>query len=64
MLESVSGGENKDEIKKNEHKIKKELGKVVDIKEELKQCLFFSDNEIPKYLLMLFDIVSKNYVNI
>ncbi len=36
MLESVSGGVNKDEIKKNEHKIKKELGKVVDIKEELK----------------------------
>ena len=36
MLESVSGGINKDEIKKNEHKIKKELGKVVDIKEELK----------------------------
>ena len=36
MLENVSGGANKDEIKKNEHKIKKELGKVVDIKEELK----------------------------
>ncbi len=36
MLESVSGGINKDEIQKNEHKIKKELGKVVDIKEELK----------------------------
>ena len=36
MLESVSGGVNQDEIKKNEHKIKKELGKVVDIKEELK----------------------------
>jgi len=36
MLESVSGGVNKNEIKKNEHKIKKELGKVVDIKEELK----------------------------
>ena len=35
MLENVSGGANKDEIKKNEHKIKKELGKVVDIKEEL-----------------------------
>ena len=35
MLESVSGGVNQDEIKKNEHKIKKELGKVVDIKEEL-----------------------------
>ena len=36
MLESVSGGANKDEIHKNVHKIKKELGKVVDIKEELK----------------------------
>lgn len=36
MLENVSGGINKDEIQKNEHKIKKELGKVVDIKEELK----------------------------
>ena len=35
MLESVSGGANKDEIHKNVHKIKKELGKVVDIKEEL-----------------------------
>ena len=35
MLESVSGGVNKDEIHKNVHKIKKELGKVVDIKEEL-----------------------------
>ena len=36
MLERGSGGGNKDEIKKNEHKIKKELRKVVDIKEELK----------------------------
>ena len=35
MLESVSGGANKDEMHKNVHKIKKELGKVVDIKEEL-----------------------------
>jgi len=35
MLESVSGGVNQDEISKNEHKIKKELGKVVDIKAEL-----------------------------
>ena len=34
MLESVSGGK-QDEIHKNVHKIKKELGKVVDIKEEL-----------------------------
>jgi|TARA_B110000858_G_scaffold86760_2_gene100240 hypothetical protein len=35
MLESVSGGINQGEINKNEHKIKKELGKAVDIKEEL-----------------------------
>ena len=35
MLESVSGGANKEEIHKNMHKIKKELGKVVDIKDEL-----------------------------
>lgn len=35
MLESVSGGANQDEMHKNVHKIKKELGKVVDIKEEL-----------------------------
>ena len=35
MLENVSGGINQDEMHKNVHKIKKELGKVVDIKEEL-----------------------------
>ena len=35
MLENVSGGINKDEMHKNVHKIKKQLGKVVDIKEEL-----------------------------
>jgi hypothetical protein len=35
MLENVSGGINKDEMHKNVQKIKKQLGKVVDIKEEL-----------------------------
>ena len=36
MLDSVIAGENSKEVKKNETKIKKILGKVVDIKEELK----------------------------
>lgn len=36
MLDSVIAGENSQEVKKNETKIKKILGKVVDIKEELK----------------------------
>ena len=35
ILENVSGGINKDEVKKNQSKIQKELGKAVDIKEEL-----------------------------
>ena len=36
MLDSVIAGENSQEVKKNETKIKKILGKAVDIKEELK----------------------------
>ena len=36
ILENVSGGVNKNEIIKNQTKIKKELCKVVDIKDELK----------------------------
>lgn len=36
MLDSVIAGENNEEVKKNETKIKKILGKAVDIKDELK----------------------------